>query len=172
MTTALLTIPLKSFLSGKKRYPDRIIILNGKPNNIGVSQNINQLLAVSSADYTMFCDHDDVWLPNKIEITLNKMLEAENENAQNLPILVHTDLKVVDENLNTLCSSFFRFQNINPTAGNTLSRLLVQNCITGCTVLINKALREKIGTIPDKALMHDWWAALVASIFWQNLLGR
>lgn len=91
----------------QKRYPDRIIILNGKPNNIGVSQNINQLLAVSSADYTMFCDHDDVWLPNKIEITLNKMLEAENENAQNLPILVHTDLKVVDENLNTLCSSFF-----------------------------------------------------------------
>lgn len=32
-------------------------------------------------------------------------------------------------------------------------------------MMINQALAEKVKTIPDKAIMHDWWIAMVASAF-------
>lgn len=61
----------------------------------------------------MFCDQDDVWDTKKVEKTLAKMEEMEKEFG-NIPLLVHTDLEVVDEKLNTINSSFMNFQKIDP----------------------------------------------------------
>ena len=47
----------------------------------------------------------------------------------------------------------------------SLPQLLVQNNVTGCTVMINRALKEKCGKIPDDCIMHDWWLGLVATVF-------
>jgi hypothetical protein len=41
----------------------------------------------------------------------------------------------------------------------------MQNNITGCTMIINKALRDITLPIPEGVMMHDWWIALVASSF-------
>jgi hypothetical protein len=48
----------------------------------------------------MFCDQDDVRLPIKVEITFNAMKQLESKNAD-CPLLVYTDLKEVDEDLNS-----------------------------------------------------------------------
>ena len=37
--------------------------------------------------------------------------------------------------------------------------------MTGCTALINESLAEKALPIPENAIMHDWWLALVATAF-------
>ena len=81
------------------------------------------------------------------------MEEMENEFC-NMPLLVHTDLKVVDEKLNTLSPSMWKYQNINPSS-NSLNKLLIQNTITGCTMIINRKLAEKCLDIPSQAIMHD-----------------
>ena len=31
--------------------------------------------------------------------------------------------------------------------------------------MVNRALKQKCGTIPDDCIMHDWWLALVAVLF-------
>ncbi len=42
---------------------------------------------------------------------------------------------------------------------------MIQNTITGCTVMINRKLAQKCLPIPNDAIMHDWWIGLVASQF-------
>lgn len=59
----------------------------------------------------MLCDQDDVWLPNKIEMTLLRMQDLESINPEK-PILVHTDLKVVDQKLDVIALSMFLYQGL------------------------------------------------------------
>jgi len=153
---------IKSF---EKSNPGKVTVIQDNLGNLGPSKSFLTLLrSVSKGKYFMFADQDDVWLPEKIEITLNKMLESEKKYGQSIPILIHTDAQVVDETLKPVALSFWKYQNQNP-AHKSLNYLLVQNNVTGCTVMINKALKEFVTVIPEKALMHDWWLALVASAF-------
>ncbi|MDO4607823.1 MAG: glycosyltransferase family 2 protein [Clostridia bacterium] len=147
-----------------EKYPNKMQLVDGKPTG-SASKNFAELLSAcdDGFDYIMFCDQDDVWLPEKIENTLKAMKKAEGENSDK-PVLVHTDLKVVDGSLNTICDSFFGFQKLIQD-NITLPKLLVQNYVTGCTVMINRALKQKCGKIPNDCIMHDWWLALVAVIF-------
>jgi glycosyltransferase involved in cell wall biosynthesis len=118
-----------------------------------------------TADYILFCDADDVWLPRKIELSLRAMLRAEDEaGGRAVPILVHTDLRVVDRNLEPISESFWRYENIDPH-GVKLNSLLVHNTVTGCAMMINAALMRLVPSIPHAAIAHDWWLALVAVCF-------
>ncbi len=130
---------------------------------LGTCQSFFRLLKHSDSDYIMFCDHDDIWLKEKIEKMLSRMLELENRYGRDFPILIHTDLFIVDENLNIISDSFWKYQGLNPEF-RSLNYLLVQNNVTGCSMMINRALKSLI-KIPKKAIMHDWWIALVASAF-------
>lgn len=144
------------------KYPQKIILIDDEENHLGACQSFAKLLDYSTSDYIMFCDQDDIWLPDKIEVTLNRMLEL--EKIYNKPILVHTDIKVVDENLNVLSDSFWKYQKVNPTLRG-LNNLLIQNNVTGCTLMVNKRLKKISVPIPKEAIMYDWWIALVASAF-------
>lgn len=148
-----------------RRYPEKIRLITDGDGNIGASQNFLRLLSHADTDYVMFCDQDDVWLPDKIEITFNKMREIEKEFGADIPVLIHTDLKVVDKNLDIISDSFWKFQHLEPQEGKSLNRLLVQNVITGCTVMINKGLKNKLKLLPEQTLMYDWWISLVAAAF-------
>ena len=112
--------------------------------------------------YIMFCDQDDVWHPDKVSITLKRMKEL--EQITSCPVLVHTDLRVVDRDLNTINDSFCSLSGLN---GNrlALNQLLVQNVVTGCTVMVNSALARLAcsGLVCERMIMHDWWLALLAS---------
>ena len=112
----------------------------------------------------MFCDQDDVWNNDKIEKTYKKMQELEKLYGDSIPLLAHTDLEVVNEKLETLSFSMWKSEHINPRA-NTLNKLLMQNTITGCTMMINRTLAMKSLSISSKAIMHDWWIGLVATAF-------
>ena len=41
--------------------------------------------------------------------------------------------------------------------------LVMQNVVTGCTCLLNRALMSRALPLPDSVLMHDHWLALVAA---------
>ena len=147
------------------RYPDKIRVLSDQLGHIGISESFLQLLNASQADYVMFGDQDDVWLPNKIEVTLKKMKELEGRYGVDMPVLIHTDLKVADEGVNVVAESFWEYQYLNPKTSKSLNRLLTQNAVTGCTMMINKALKDKIKLIPEQAIAYDWWISLVAALF-------
>jgi len=153
----------------QKRYPNKIQVLRDREQaenaNLGACQGFARVLERSTAEYAMFSDQDDMWLPFKIEKTLKKMQELEAVCQEDIPLMVHTDLRVVDGELNSIRDSFWQLQHIAPRNCGNLNRLLIQNGVTGCTVMINRKLRALATPIPPEAIMHDYWLALVAAAF-------
>ena len=131
--------------------------------------NDEYLLPISSfgdgnGQYFMFSDQDDVWKPHKTERLLEEMKRLEAQYGTGYPILVHSDMEVVDGNLKTIHPSFFKYQKCSPERIQ-FSELLVENNITGGAVMINRSLAELLKERPAACLMHDWWMALAASCF-------
>jgi glycosyltransferase involved in cell wall biosynthesis len=133
--------------------------------NLGPCRSFGNLLQQSSAPYSMFCDQDDIWQTDKLSKSLAFMREMERRWGSRTPILIHSDLKVVDRHLRTIAPSFWRHWGAVPPGRETFNRLLVQNVVTGCTVMINAPLRQLALPFPEDALMHDWWLALTAAAF-------
>jgi glycosyltransferase involved in cell wall biosynthesis len=147
-----------------KDFKNKILLVHDN-NKSGACQNFAKGLELSDANYCMFADCDDYWLSDKVEKTFKKMKTIEAEFGESTPTFVFTDLKVVDKKLDVIDNSFWRYQNLNPDMGKDLNNLLIYNVTTGCTVMMNKALRELALPIPKEAVMHDNWTAMVASVF-------
>ena len=150
---------IKSYV---EKNPDKIRLTEDNLGNLGVAQNFGRLLEISESEYIMFCDQDDVWLPKKMELTLNKMKESEYLYPETA-ILVFTDLKVVDENLNIIAESLWSHHKINPQNGSLLKNLIYCNVVTGCTVMINRKVKDFIFPIPEYVRTHDRWISLIAA---------
>ena len=146
------------------KYRDRIhLSINQKPSG-GAKFNFYKLLKDTKAEYVMCCDQDDVWLDDKVYITYEAMKNAEEKYGNATPILVHTDLKVVDDSLRVINESFYCNEDIDPRR-NQFSFLLSNNVVAGCTVMVNKALIEHLKHIPLYSRMHDHWLGLIAAAF-------
>lgn len=152
---------IESYVS---KYPVKINLVKDNKIVKSAKHNFWSLLEHSDAEYVTFCDQDDIWFSNKIEQSL-KAIQLEERKNPNFPILIHTDLTVVGENRSIINTSLYDMQNIEVSYFDRVERLLVQNAITGCTMMINRALAEKLKSIPNEAIMHDWWIALHAMIF-------
>lgn len=142
-----------------------IFKVNEKPS--GSAKNNFSLLIndAKESDYVMFCDQDDIWKKDKIEITFNKMKQAEERYGRDFPLLVHGDVEVIDENGNINADSMFEMSHIN--ADSKLPQILIQNHVTGCTMMCNKKLIAGISEYASSEyiIMHDYLAALYASVF-------
>ena len=146
-----------------EKYPDKIHLIDGKSTG-GAKYNFFYLFGQVEAPYYMTCDQDDVWLDKKIGLTYDKMLTIENK--ADVPCLVYTELRVVDSELNTIADTMSGYQSLD-CHKRTINQFILQNSVTGCTMMINRALRDKMLHITDidNTIMHDWWAALVAAQF-------
>ncbi len=146
----------------KRKYPDKIQFLDDDISDGGAKEKFTYLLNKidDNYDYIMFCDQDDSWLEHKIEDTLYKMIKVEN-NHVNKPVLIHTDLKVVDEKLNIISESMFKYQKLNLNNQKDIKMISMENVITGCTMMLNKPLALLSKNIPTEVIMHDWWIAII-----------
>ena len=149
-----------------EKYPGKIYVTQNEINTGSAKNNFFDMILryKNECDYFMLCDQDDVWLPEKIEKSYNKIEEMEQMYGSSVPILVHTDLTVVDNNLNVISPSYEKMAHTR-FANNKLNNLITMNVAAGCTSIFNKALVSFIDRKPDFVVMHDWWLALVATSF-------
>ena len=145
-----------------EKYPLQVELIQNE-KNMGVVRNFLLGVIEAKEDYIMFSDHDDVWLPYKIEKTLSEMKKAE-QKKKDLPIAVFTDALIVDENLKSLGMGFYERSHFD-LQQMSLSYMLMENKLIGCTIMINKPFKNKIQVLPKNARVHDWWIALIASAF-------
>lgn len=129
------------------------------PATGGAKNNFFSLLQRVDADYYFFCDQDDVWRKDKIEILLNEMIKLEHQ-FKKAPIAVYSDLKIVDKNLQTINKSFYAYTNIHPEFLQTFNELGAANICPGCSMLINKNAKKVVSFHAEKATMHDAWIIL------------
>jgi len=150
-----------SLLSGFARNRAGTAILRTSPTE-GAIRNFAEVLAASSAPYIMPADQDDIWLPHRIRTCVDGIRALEGLHGTGTPALFFTDLEVVDENLHTICGSFWRHEGLSPDDGLRLERLVVRNVSPGCAMIVNRALMNAALPLPPEALMHDWWLMMVA----------
>lgn len=132
------------------------------PLHQGPKNNFMSLLERVDADYYMFCDQDDVWKDDKIEKTLQRMLEVEKQ-CVNKPVLIHTDLEVVDADLNTIHESFWKWKRFHVDVSKHFNFMPQGHIVTGCTVMFNNSCKEYALPISPNAMMHDEWLGLIAA---------
>jgi glycosyltransferase involved in cell wall biosynthesis len=153
-----------------RRWPGRITVVEDRLGNLGASGNFSSLMrqaldlapaGFGRADYIALSDQDDVWHSDKLAIGLAAIRSLEQARP-GAPALVHSDLRVIEEDGREIAPSMARYQGLRPDLS-SLSAQLLSNTLTGCTSLMNRALLEKALPVPPEAIMHDWWLSLVAS---------
>ncbi|WP_052266150.1 glycosyltransferase family 2 protein [Pedobacter kyungheensis] len=142
-----------------RNYPDKFFLLKDLGGNLGSTLSFSQLIENCNGDYIMLCDQDDVWLDNKIEITLNEMSNLEM-NFGKIPLMVFTDLKVVDQNLAILSDSMIKSQKLDVSVINKPVKLAALNVVAGCTIMINRAAVKCVLPLTSKNIIHDQWMAV------------
>lgn len=160
------TVPIIKKLVEDYGYKDRVLYVEKYRNDLlpGPVTNFFNGLYYADSEYIMFCDQDDVWNKNKIHSQLNAILTLDNTK----PSLSFCDSTVVDSNLNTLQSSFRKYEKLS-IKNNTLSvqKLMFQNYAPGCCMIINRKLKDLIFSRNiefENIVMHDWFLMILASI--------
>ncbi|REG91491.1 glycosyltransferase family 2 protein [Algoriphagus antarcticus] len=141
-------------------YPEKInIILDGQ-NRLGASGSFSKLMEYSSASYVMLCDQDDFWLPLKVEKSLNRLLKAETEFGKQTPIMICSDLEVVDEHLNPISRSFWKDRKDDPSILDDFEKLIAHSVVTGNTIMLNRAGINVSAPIKTNFFLHDQWISI------------
>ena len=122
-------------------------IYREKPSG-GAEHHFLQLLSEADGRYVMLSDQDDVWLPEKMRLLYNEIQKMEEKWGDHMPILLHSDMEVVDEDKNRIADSYFTYQKISPER-TKLCQELVQNNVTGGAVIMNQAMLSYFKQIPS-----------------------
>src|SRR4051794_38642709 len=94
-----------------KEFPltfEKKIFVNEK--NEGPVSTFKKLTELCSGNFIAFCDQDDIWLPNKIALTLAQIKKINNA----IPAIVFTNLSVIDEEDKLLQKSYWYQRSVWP----------------------------------------------------------
>ena len=74
--------------SYQKKFPEKITVIKNTKNSGSAKDNFFSMLSLSTSEYIMFSDQDDIWLPDKIKITHNRMLRLEKKYGKKFGMMV------------------------------------------------------------------------------------
>ena len=121
--------------------------------NLGPAKSFLKLLEMAPDDgYYAFSDQDDCWNSDKLERALEMLTQAEENN---MPLVYYSNSDVVDQNLNSTGKKVYSGKQ-KPT----LERVLCGYGIQGCTMVLNKALRDiflSVDISKERIGMHDFF---------------
>ena len=144
-----------------RKHPDEITVMEYPPQG-GALSNFMSLLERVEADYYMFSDQDDVWMPEKVQLTLQKMREMEATYSANVPLVSFCDLQVVNSRLELKDASFFHARGIERMVFKERFFHLA-NMVPGCTMLFNRIARDTARPYQEsKYIIHDYHIVLNA----------
>ena len=149
-------------------YSEQVFLHHRTQHTGGAAGNFFWLMQEALKDekneYIFFSDQDDVWENNKVSVMLHRMKVLEKGLGKQCPILLYSDMEVVDEDLYEISPSFAAYTHQDPDRS-SFAELLVENQVTGGASMINRALLTHCAMEPEICCMHDWWIALTASCF-------
>ncbi len=108
-----------------------------------------------------FCDQDDVWEHNKLEV-LTSLLESSTD--RNKPGMVFSDFSIIDSRGVQIRPSLWEEFAVFPEK-QTFKTLLLRNIVPGCSMVINEQMRDEFLMIPEEAYMHDAWITFLAYLY-------
>jgi len=138
------------------------VLSNHAGERLGVVANFERLLMASQAPYVLLADQDDVWDRDKAERLLAAMALLEQRVGMHTPVLVHANLRLMGAHGRDLGMLFHQAQHLKPRRNHWLE-LALQNTVTGCACVVNRACLQAALPFPAETVLHDGWLALVAA---------
>lgn len=134
--------------------------------NIGSTKTFEILTSYALGEYIAYCDQDDIWHPDKIQVLLGCF---KNKKIN----LAFSDAQIIDENGNKRADSIteVRPRHILYEGCGLSQRLVIQNFVLGCTMLIKRNIAQKAIPFID-VMVHDHYLALMASLDGELALSR
>lgn len=148
----------------KDKFPDKINLVEDELGCVGVYRSFRKLLEESDAHYYLFCDQDDVWDNNKVDILLRGLNSLESKYSANLPCLVCSDYRIINEDDELVVPSSFKEYGLR---NNEVVSGLFQGFVPGCTMIFNKPGRDLFLKYDGLGLLHDKQLLVLAFLFGQ-----
>jgi len=127
------------------------------------------LLSISTAEYVLFSDHDDYWLPFKISHLVQTILSIPGSGpklvSSNSYLWYDTDLPTIPYSELKLFIPHDQLVWFNALSHEQKSLYLsTSNLITGHNCILNRELIDLSLPFDHNVRMHDWWIAILASL--------
>lgn len=132
------------------------------PSPSGISKNFEKCLALTSHEWVLLSDQDDVWLEDKVALFQNHI--QSNPDSK----FVCSNAEITDSHNNKLGYTLVDALNISRkelnqlNSGQAFEVLLRRNLATGATCLLHKSIFENASPFSDYWL-HDEWMAIIAA---------
>ncbi|AMY13045.1 glycosyltransferase [Limosilactobacillus reuteri] len=137
-------------------------------SNLGYRKTFRKAISKTHGDIIVLCDHDDIWIKNKISIIRNAF--KENDNILYLATkyiqidgngdLVKVKLKKNRANNNLIKHSVTPHDLVKLN----FKDIAVYNIAPGCTCAFSRKILPDFLTFQDKILPHDWALATIAAV--------
>ncbi len=125
--------------------------LKAGPQN-GPSDNFFSLIECATHDFIALADQDDIWMPNHLLMSVDRLLKIQNKPALSF-------CSVIEFSSEQKMAQTKWPKNINLKSE---MALFYENQIRGCTIVLNKLAVEMINQNKFRvAIMHDWWIGLL-----------
>lgn len=145
-----------------EKWKTKMDIFLYRESNVGPAMSFWQLLMKTDiqADYYAFCDQDDLWDANKLEVSIEQLYEDTHFYACNCRVIDENGI-IVDE------------KRCKEAPQISLIRLFVSGVTQGCSMVFDDALRQYIVDKKLKCIpMHDVVLMLYAinfgKIYWDQ----
>lgn len=131
----------------------RIRLLEDGITGLGAAGNFLHLLKHTEADLTMFCDQDDIWLPDKVDVMVKSI------DPSGMPAMSYCNASSYKDG-NVLPDKVILFHTTH-----LRDTLFLNGGIHSCLQIINKPLRDLVLEYKGYVCMHDHLTTLAAVSF-------
>ncbi|QHE53729.1 glycosyltransferase family 2 protein [Pontibacillus sp. HMF3514] len=138
-------------------YKDSRIKVFYNQSERGYTNNFCNALSKAKGEYIFLSDQDDIWLPEKVEITLKKL--------QNYDFVV-SDAKTANSSFEIISNS--RFEEFDIDTG--FLRNFIKSRYIGCCMAFNRKVLLSIFPFPQNTeyAPHDTWITLVSEFYFRT----
>lgn len=155
-TDSTLAVVHEAIKRHEQQHIEIRIVKNKK--NLGYVQNFSQGIIAAKADVLFFCDQDDRWHSNKIEVALNLLNKTKAD-------LVFSDGGLIDAaskkipGKSVLNRYGLSAADILEFSSHAVNRLARRNYINGAAMAIRRETALSAMPVPA-GLPHDYWMAI------------
>ncbi|MCD8297166.1 MAG: glycosyltransferase family 2 protein [Prevotella sp.] len=115
----------------------------------GFKYNFENAMKMVQGDYIFLCDQDDVWLPDKVSVSLEKL--------QDYDLIVH-DAKLIDSEGKDLNNNFYSFHHDKTGFWSNLWKTRFM----GCCMVFRREVLSFCLPIPTYVITHDFWIGMLS----------
>ncbi len=125
--------------------------------NLGSNRTFERLTEEAEGEYFAYCDQDDVWLPEKLAV-LHQAL------VQDAALLAYCDMSIVDGAEKLLAQSLCQLRpRLNYVWGAGLAETyFFRNCTAGCSMLVHAGTAKEASPFPSETVCDQWIAVIAA----------